>query len=169
MNAHFLKADAESVKALIANLFAKYPELEEDAELRADVLEGETDLNRLVDFAVREALDAKAMAEARKARIDDLSSLKARSERKAAAMRDLVKGLMKAAQLTKIALPDATVSVTKARQSVEVTDIDALPQGFFTLERKAKSAEIKAALDAGEIIPGAELKTGDEGLTVRSK
>lgn len=165
----FIQADAANVKAAIADMMAQFPELADDETLRADMFEAEADLNRVIDKAIREKLDADTMAAAIKERVSDLSERKRRQERRAEAMKGLVKSLMLAADLPKVVLPDATVSITKPRTKVNVTDIDALPQGFFLTERKAKSAEIKTALEAGEQVPGAELVLGDDGLMVRTK
>ena len=69
----------------------------------------------------------------------------------------------------KVTLPEATISISKGRETVEVTDIDALPQGFYSLERKADKISILGALKAGEHVPGADLRVGGESLTVRAK
>ncbi len=77
--------------------------------------------------------------------------------------------LMEAAQQDKVTLAEATLSITKPRTSVQVLDIDALPQGFFRNERKPLTTEIKAALEGGDKVPGAELVLGSSGLMVRTK
>jgi hypothetical protein len=61
------------------------------------------------------------------------------------------------------------VSITKPRTRVNITDVNELPQGYFVTERKPKSADIKAALERGDEIPGAELALGDDGLMVRTR
>lgn len=165
----YLAVDIADFKAKVHELFATYPELEDDETLRADMLEAETDLHALINRIIKQKLDADAMASAVKSRKADLAERQARFERKAEGMKTLAKSLMLAADLPKIMLPDATVSITKPRTRVNIIDVNELPQGYFITERKAKSAEIKAALEGGETIPGAELTLGDDGIMVRTK
>lgn len=165
----YLQVDIAAFKAHVAQLLTAYPELAEDEDLRADMIDGETELVPLVERILRMKLDADTMAAAVKARKAEIAERQARYERKADGAKALIKSLMLAADLPKVTLPDATVSITKPRTKVNIIDVDQLPQGFYVTERKAKSAEIKAALESGETIPGAELVLGEEGLMVRTK
>ena len=161
--------NAEAVRSQILSLIAVYPELEEDATLMADMVEGETDLHSVLGKLLSERRDAETLASAIKEREADLSDRRKRFERKADGVKKIMLQLMEVAHQDKVTLPEATLSITKPRMSVDVFDVDALPQGFFRTERKAISSEIKTALEAGEKIPGAELKLGVAGLTVRTK
>lgn len=165
----YLQVDIAAFKAHVADLLAAYPELAEDEDLRADTFEGETELHALVQRLLKIKIDADAMAAAVKAVKQDNADRQSRFERKADGAKKLMQTVMQAADLPKLMLPEATISITKPRTKVNVIDLDALPQGFFITERKAKTAEIKAALEAGERVPGAELQLGDEGLMVRTK
>jgi hypothetical protein len=109
------------------------------------------------------------MQEAIKARIADLSERAARYGRRADAMKALIKSVMGAAGLDRLELPEATLSIAKPRASVDVTDLDALPQGYFRLKKEADKTAIKKAIETGEEIPGAVLVLGDESLIVRTK
>jgi len=161
--------DAETVKTAIRALFAKFPELEGDDDFRVDVLEGETDLHHIVAKAVTERAEVATMAEAIKARETDLAARRGRYEQKADAYRSLIRDLMQTAMVDKITLVEATISTVKARTSVDVMDVDALPQGYFRVERKADKTAIKTALEQGEAIPGAALVTGEPSITIRVK
>lgn len=169
MGYKFLFNDAQAVRAQINGLMAKYPEMAEDVELLSDMIEGETDLLRILEKAVAARQEAVCMAEAIKLRENELNERRKRMERQADAIKRTIQTLMEVAGAEKITLPEATLSITAARTSVNVTDIEALPQGFFKTERKALSKEIKTALEAGERIPGAELMMGDCGLMIRTK
>ena len=169
MNERFVFIDAEAVKTQIADLLVMFPELAEDETLRLDVFEGETDLFKVIAKALNERFEADGMAEAIKARTSDLYARQKRFERKADAMKKLIKALMDAADQDKITLPEATLSVTAPRTTVNVVDVDQLPQGYFRTERIADKKAIGEALKAGNEIPGAELALGEEGLTIRSK
>lgn len=169
MNAHFISVDAKSVQASIADLMAAYPELAEDDVLLLDTIQGCTDLFEIAAKAVELKAEADAMADAIKARISDLESRKGRFSRQSDAMRKLIKGLMEAAGQTKLTLPEATISIAKGREKIVVDDVNALPQGYFKTERTADKDALKAALDAGETIPGAHKEIGPESLVVRTK
>lgn len=165
----YLYLDAQNVKATVADLLAAYPELAEDEALRLDMIEGETDLHTIVSRALDVRQEAETMVEAIKARAENLAARKARYERQSEAMRKLIKSVMEAAHADKLVLPEASLSIGKAREAVNVLDVMALPQGYFKTERKADKTAIKAALAAGEAIPGAELVLGDTSLTIRAK
>lgn len=169
MNDAYIHLDAEFVKAEIAKLIEAYPELAEDESLRADTIEGQTNALRVIERALAERQDADMLAEAIKGKEAELASRRARFERRADAFKGLIKSIMKAAQLPKIQLPEATVSITKPRMSVGIENVDELPQGFFQIERKADKTAIKAAFDAGEQVPGAFQVLGSEGLSIRTK
>lgn len=162
-----LYMDTQQVKANIAALMSEYPELQDDEELHFDMLEGETDLNEIITRILSEKLEADAMADAVKSRMTDLQARKQRYEKKGQMMRGLIKSLMDTAQIDKMTLPEASLSIRQSPVSVDVTDLEALPQGFFKVERKADKTAIKTAIKAGEEIPGAELVEGSPTLSVR--
>jgi len=165
----FLRVDVAAFKAQWADLLDAYPELAEDDDLRADVLEGETDLHSLIKRLVTIRQDATAMATAVKSIKQDNAERQYRFERKADGANALMKSLMLAADVDKVTLPEATVSITKPRTKCVVDDVNELPQGFYQVERKALTSEIKAELEAGRDVPGARLELGQEGLMVRTK
>ncbi len=75
--------------------------------------------------------------------------------------------LMQQAQQKSMALPEATVSVGKPRQSVNVIDVDALEQPYFRITRQADKKAIAEAIESGTVVNGAELVTGEPSLTIR--
>ena len=165
----FLRVDIAAFKAHWADLLDTYPELAEDDDLRADILEGETDLHSLIKRLVAIRQDATAMAAAVKSVKQDNAERQARFERKADGANALMKSLLLAADVDKVTLPEATVSITKPRTKCVIDDVNELPQGFYQTERKALTSEIKAELEAGRDVPGARLELGQEGLMVRTK
>jgi hypothetical protein len=164
-----LYLDAQFVKAEIAKLIEAYPELSEDETLRTDMIEAETDAHRLIERAFEERQSAETMAGAIKAREIAMAERRGRCERKSDAMKRLIRSVMKAANLDKLTLTEATISITKPRTSVNVTALDELPQGFFKLTRQADKTALKSALEKGETVPGAELAQGEPGITFRTK
>jgi hypothetical protein len=167
MNNNFLAADVANLEAEIHNLFAAYPELAEDEQLRADMLEGSTAAFDVLTRLVALERDADSMAKARAARISDLQALKGRADRKKEAMRALMLRIMKAAGIKKAPLVEATVSVSKGRDSVEIVDEAALPDNVVKVVRTPDKTLIKEALAIGPV-EGARMKTGDDTLTVRA-
>lgn len=161
--------DAQQVRSQILGLIAVYPELQEDAELMADMIDGETDFLRIMEKLVEYVRDAETLAEAIKARKADMADRQKRYEAKGDAGRKAILSLMSAADQVKVTLPEATISLIKPRDAVNVIDAEQLPQGFYRTERKPLSKELLAALKSGETIPGAELVTGDPSVSVRTK
>ena len=169
MNTHYLAVDAANVKAEIHRLMEAYPELVEDGELALDMFEGETDLYSLISRALRIRHEANAHEEGLSLYLSHLTARRDRFRRKGELMKAFIQSLMDAAGQDKITLPEATIFVTKPRENVNVTDVDALPQGYFKLTRTADKTALKDALMNGESIPGAELQIGLAGLTIRVK
>lgn len=165
----YIQVDIAEYKAHVHKLLEAHPELAEDDELRADMILGETEIDRIASRLVRIIGERKARAEGLTGYITELQERKARELRAVEGARDLLRSILQAGNIDKLSLPEATVSITKPRIKCIVDDVNELPQGYFVTERRAKTAEIKAALEAGEEIPGARLALGDEGLTVRTK
>lgn len=167
--ADYLLMDAAFVEREINALILAYPELAEDDALRSDMVEGETGLTKIVERALDHRQEAETMVEALKARETAMSDRRARYARRGAAMDALIKKLMTLASVDKLTLTEATISITKPRGAVEVTDAAALPQGYFSITRTPDKKAIGDRLRAGEAIPGAVLAYGETGLSVRTK
>lgn len=164
----FLAYDVATLESEFADLLAAFPELAEDEELRADTIEGETDAYRVLSKIVAIERDANSMIAAITERAKELSSRKERYTRRKDAMRSLLLRLLKAADLNKVSLPEATVSIGKGRAGVEIVDEALLPDNVVKLKREPDKTAIKAELDAGNEVPGAVLRIGGETLTVRA-
>lgn len=153
----------------ISDLIAVYPELEEDETLRADVLEGETDINNVLAKLVQEREAAYAMASGVKVPVDDLRQRKARLERRGDGYGEAIERVMNAAGLSKVTLPNATISVSQAAPSVVIEDEASIPERFIRIKREIDKTAINAAVKAGEEIPGVTVSNGGSRLTVRVK
>lgn len=165
---NYLAYDVTVLEREFADLAAAYPELAEDEELRADTIEGETDAYRVLGKIVAIERDANSMVLAIGERAKELAARKDRYTRRKDAMRALLLRLLKAADLNKVSLPEATVSVGKGRAGVEIVDESLLPDNVVKLKREPDKTAIKAALDAGEDVPGAVLREGQPSVTVRA-
>jgi hypothetical protein len=170
MNDYIALDVAYTSKAIDAMLKA-YPELMDDEELRSDMLEAETSLPAVASKIIRARQERLAMAEGLNLYIKDLTERRDRLSRGADGLKGLLLKLMATAKLPTLPLPEATVSVRAGNTSVSITDLDELPQGFFTEEvrRVPRKDALKLALEAGADVPGAALVTGENVLTVRVK
>ena len=169
MVSQFLTLDAAALAREFDALFAAYPEMADDEELRRDMLDGETSITRVLLHAYDVLTSAKIVQAGIDTVLVDLKARKDRFARREDAMRSLMLGILEAAHLPKLELPVATLSVRDGTTSVAITDLEALPQGYFKTIRQADKTAIKASLEQGEAIPGAELVTGERSLTVRNK
>lgn len=167
MKPNFLSADVANLEAHVHDLFAAYPELAEDEDLRRDMLEGETDAFSVLTRLLAQEREADSLAAAVAARVTELGARKARAERKKAAMRALMLRVMKATGLQKAGLVEATVSVGKGRDSVEITDEAALPKWAVRTKTEPDKKAIAERLADGKAVKGARMKTGEDTLSVR--
>lgn len=163
-NLHIALVDMESELRL---LFAVFPELAEDEQLRADTVEGSTDVYAVLGRILNIALDARTMASAIKDRIGLLGERKAAVERREEAMRAMGLHIMTRAGITKAALTEATLSVRLVAPGVKITDEALLPEAFWRVRREPDKIAIKAALTAGQDVPGAVLGNGSQTLAIR--
>lgn len=165
----YIKVDADQLKAHIEYLFAQYPDLADDGDLRAGVLEGETLLDQVITRALDQMSEDGMMIDGIKARVEALSERSKRFERRSDAMRALIKGLMQTANLKSLPLPEATITLGNGRQSVVITDEAIIPSQLGTNTWRPDKTAIGNALKAGETVPGAVLETGPASLTIRRK
>lgn len=166
----FLTLDAQYVSKQIERLMSDYADaFEGDEALRHDMISGSTDIDQVVSRALDHALEAESMAEAIKGRMGFMSERMGRYVRRAEAMRGLILELMTKANLRSLPLPEATIAVSAGRDSVIITDLNALPQGTFKTERIADKTSIAAQIKAGSTVPGAETKIGQNTLRINRK
>lgn len=175
MTTAYLTLDAKLVRFDIEALMRAYPELQDDDDLRADVLEAETSLDETLTRLFLAMRRRQELAKGAKAISDDADARAKRFKGGADRLKDIILSLMDAAHLPKRELPVATLSVSQGRVRVVVDDVDALPQGAFTTVRKPIAAkELEALLvslpfEEREAFPGARLEIGPDYLTARAK
>ena len=162
-----MKIDPAVLEHEIQALIAAYPELAEDEELRASMVEGSTEAFDVLARCVAHEAEAKAMSTALAARMDDLKIRVSRFEKRREAMRDLIFRVMNAADLRKAELPEATLSIRPGTAKVIVSSEDELPDDYFRVTRSVDKAAIRDALKAGKFVPGAELSNGEDTLSIR--
>jgi hypothetical protein len=158
--------DARKIAADIAAALHAYPELAEDEELAADTFEG-MGLNDVLSRLVRQAQEAKTTAAAIADLIGEYQARKSRFDRRNDAMRSILLGLLQKSGQKRVQLPEATVSVGKGRDRVDIVDEASLPKWALRVVKSPDKGLIKERLDAGKKVSGAELVTGEPSLSLR--
>lgn len=142
---------------------------DDDEAVFLDTLDGETDALRILDLAIEGAADAAVTSAAIRDHIDGLQARLSRFNARKEAHRATMLLILDAMGLQKVERPMATVSRRSGQPSVSITDPAAIPSQLCKTTVAPDLAAIKAQLAAGEFVPGAEMKTGPESLTVRVK
>jgi hypothetical protein len=153
----------------IDRLKALYPELTDDPELLAGMVEGETRFEHVLERVTNAFLDMVSMKDAVALRMSALRERGERFDRKAEALKALAFAIMQHAEKTMVRLPVATLSMSKGRARVVIDAVDELPQGYVKTERVPLKTEILATLQAAGEVPGAHLEIGEPTLSVRTK
>ena len=136
-----------------------------------DTLDGETDVLDVADHLIGRMMDDEALAEAIAAQESALSARKMRVRARAETVRAVLLTVLDATGQKKLERPRATISRRTGSVSVRITDDASIPSQLCTVKTitSPDKAAIKKQIDAGEIVPGAELVRGPDGLTVRVK
>src|SRR5205085_8721680 len=145
------------------------PDLDLDEQLKLSTLEGETQLNEIVSALLAENEDDEGNIAQIKAQIDVRKERIARFERRIESRRNAIISLMDCAAITKLPLPEATISLRTLQPRPKIVDEEALPSAF-TVEvttRKPDKEAIDAALERGEQVPGVVMTNGGASLSVR--
>jgi len=165
--AETLRRETEAARSLLAQ-FADI--LGDDAEAKADAVEGETSLLEAINKALARVIEVEAMMGAIGTTVENLNS---RARRLKEQRDNLRAGLIVAMELAtkrKLETPLATLSLKAVAAKVAVTDETLIPSKFWKpqdpeLDRKA----LLAALKAKEHVPGATLDNGSVSLQITPK
>ena len=141
----------------------------DDEDCFLDTLDGETDAMDVLGKLIQERQEIQANEAAVKALAKTYQERAAKLNAKADAISQTIGHLLDAIGSKKVAHPLATVSRTKARQSVLVTNPEEIPTQLTKVKRSPDLVAIREQLEAGEFVPGAEIKLGNPGVTVRVK
>jgi len=172
MNTHFkvrvAKTDIQRVLASLALAPGFDPE---DDQLKADMLEGETSLHEVVSQLLAENEDDEGTIAALDAQVDARAIRIERAKARIEGRKKAISALMDCAQETSLKLPEATLSLRTLKGRPQVTDPDALPDKYLKqiVTVKADMEAIKAAIEAGQSIPGVTMTNGGSSLAIRRK
>jgi hypothetical protein len=162
--------NSQSVRQAIENIKVLYPDLVEDDEAWLSALESETDFNEVLTEIVRRIDDTKALVIGTKDRFEELKARKDRFEFRIEKLRDVAFNIMQSAELAKVELPEATLSLRAGTQQL-VGDANAndLPDELCKISRSVDRTAVKDALKAGKEVPGFSLSNSPPSLTIRIK
>lgn len=162
--------EADALRLEIENLIRAFPEIAEDEILRADMLEGSTNLIDVLTDLIRIDEDARAFRDGTKEQQARLKERAERFDRRIEFTRALMMTILNAANLRKCELPEATVYLRNNAPSLMGTpDVDKLPDDLVKIERKADRIKIKEALQAGRAIEGLALSNSPPSVVVTVK
>lgn len=160
------KYDVDMLKRTIELLFERYPELQEDDDLRADMLEGATDFNETMERLLRKTQDSIYLARACQDAERDIHSRRERFEKRVSFGRELMKLLMEAAGRRKLEYPTGTLSIANIAPQVIIYNEDELPEEFFRIKKEPNKTLIKQALGKTDV-RGATLSNGGTTIVIR--
>lgn len=144
----------------------------DDEDLILDTVEGETDAMEAVSGLLRWMNERQAVSESLKALEADYAARRRRYEEQVKSARGALASFMDALGVKKIERPEATLSMRETGPSVVYpADLnpETLPERFRVWKCEADKAAIKAAMLAGEDVPGLTLSNGSTSLAVRVK
>ena len=160
----------QSSDSKIENLKIAFPDLLDDDDAWLLALGSETDIKEYLRTIERKREDTAALEEALAATIDIMRQRKARFERREQAMRALMFNAMQWADLTRLEMPEATLSIRQGTPKVIIVDEDSIPDEFMRIKKEPDKTKIKAALaDGFASVPGAEMSNAEPILNVRTK
>lgn len=146
------------------------PDIEADAELYHDCLEGESgNAMQLLERVIEASIDADTMASLTKQRRADLAERQARFERRRDTLRAVALQALQALELRRFERPGFTASLRDGQQSVVVTDVKDLPDEFVRIERKPEKLLLLDALRAGREVRAAYLSNSPPILALRTR
>lgn len=163
MRIDLTKIQVSAVAAMLRDM------VDEDEQLYLDTLEGETDLYEWVTRLLDRIEDEEGTQAKLCEQIDARKERAARSTNRVKAHREAIMALLECANLDKLTLPEATVSVHKVPPKPIVVDEAALPDELCRFSRKPDMAAIKAEVEAGRAVSGVSFDNGGTSLTVRRK
>ena len=153
-----LDLDTKYVRDQITALLLANSELADDEVLREDMIEGTTTTFEFLSKIVRMIGDNTTLADATCDYIAELQARRDRFTRRNDALRSFIFKIMSSADLQKVQLPEATLSIRTGQPKVILTGDDVwLPDAYVRIKREPNKTAIKDALLSGAVIPGATL------------
>jgi len=165
-----LRNEAVAARQLLQELAAAQAEPLDDETVDIAV-DSETGLKEAISRAILQMRLAYSDANSCADLANKIISRSQRHDRRAQRIKDSIAMAMSFAGVEKLALPEATLTLSERKRGVVIADGSAIPDSFVKTEtvRKIEKAAILKALTAGETVPGATLDNGGQTLTIRTK
>jgi hypothetical protein len=160
------KYDVDILKRTIELLLERYPELKDDEELKADMLEGATDFRETMERLLRRTQDSIYLAKACQDAERDINSRRRRFDKRVEFGRELMKRLMEVADVRKLEFPTATVSIMNTAPQVVVLNEHEIPDDFMRIKKEPNKILLKEMLEQMDV-PGVTLSNGGTSLVIR--
>jgi sugar-specific transcriptional regulator TrmB len=161
-NPEIIKRQIEALKLQFAD--------QQDAESEEwlSSIESETDLIEFIEKMVLRIQDTKILVGGLKEYMSELKDRQDRLESRMDGLRQTVAGLMDRADISKIEMPMATVSIrTGQPQLIGDAEPEDLPQDLIRTKIELNRTAIKDALKAGREVTGFCLSNSPPQLTIR--
>lgn len=154
----------------IQALLCEHPELAEDVVARLDTLEGATDLKEALAWLLSIYQDATALLEGLQSHMKKLQAREARIAMRGYYINDLMLKVLQSADLRKVELPEATLSLKKNSPAlVGNADPQSLPDDLVKITRAVDRTKVRDALKDGRAVEGFALSNSPPSLVVRVK
>lgn len=160
-----LLLQGEAASALLANI---RDVIGDDEEMALVAVEGETGLIEAIGAAVNRIAELNAHCEALEAQGKALADRRSRFEAQAERIKAAVLVAMGQAELRRLELPQATLSIRAVPPKADVIDEALIPSKFWKQpEPKLDKTALTKALKDKEVVPGAVLSNGGETLAIK--
>ena len=161
-----LAQETQAARQLIEQIRADYPD---DEDLLHDMVEGETDLFRIMDWIANKIGEDDAAINAIKRYQDELGQRAGRLAKRIDSNRARLAGTLDVLGMKKLELPTATLSMRNNKPSMVIDDQGMIPDTYFESVPKLDRAFLRKDLEAGAEIPGAHMSNAEPSLTIRRK
>jgi hypothetical protein len=163
------RLDLATIKSQIESLLAQYPDLATDDVLRVDTFQGETDLFEFVAQLEQRRADAQILVDGLDAKLKQMRERRKRFLDRDEALRRIIFNVMNFADVQKIELPDALITIRKGTAKVIILDEAAIPDALCRITREPDKLAIKEALkNENDFVPGAALSNAEPVLVIKN-
>lgn len=125
----------------------------DDDALFHDMMQGETDIDRICSQIWEQIATDEEMLVGITERQRALADRKKRKQDRIAGAKSLIGKVLRAGRLTKLELPEVTLSVRAGRPTLKVVDEDAVPADFQRVKASPDMAAIKDGFSQAETLP----------------
>ncbi len=156
------------LKRDIRAMLAEHPVLNEDEDLRADMLDAELDFPEAIERVVESIREREAYAAANDALVSQYEAQAGKHRAAVLGQKQLIRTLLEAAAMTKVRLPTlgSMVSIGHGQPRVIITDEASIPDDLVRVTREPNKRAIGDRLKAGEQVPGAILSNAEPHVRI---